>query len=49
MEQNNDVAYMAHVGGFLAGAAPFFVLRPAGIQLFECIGQGPEVERATST
>jgi|SRR6185312_179217 len=47
--QDDDIAYMAHVGGFLAGAVLFFVLRPAGIQLFECIGQGPEVERATST
>jgi membrane associated rhomboid family serine protease len=45
--QDNDVAYMAHVGGFLAGAGLFFVLRPASVRLFECIRQGPEVERVT--
>jgi hypothetical protein len=36
------------VGGFAAGALLFFVLRPAGVRLFECIrGKGPEVERVT--
>jgi membrane associated rhomboid family serine protease len=45
--QDDDVAYMAHVGGFAAGALLFYALRPAGVRLFECVGEGPAVERAT--
>jgi membrane associated rhomboid family serine protease len=33
----DGVAYSAHVGGLLAGTLLFYLLRPAGVQLFECI------------
>ncbi len=36
-----DVAYMAHVGGFLVGAAAFPLLRSPMVKLFECM-RGPE-------
>jgi membrane associated rhomboid family serine protease len=44
---NDDVAYIAHVGGLVAGAALFVVLRPAGVQLLECIEEPPEGAAAT--
>jgi rhomboid family protein len=34
---SDGVAYLAHVGGLAAGALLFFVLRPAGTPLFECV------------
>ena len=43
---DDGVAYLAHVGGLIAGAALFFVLRPAGVALFECIEQPDEDEAA---
>jgi membrane associated rhomboid family serine protease len=33
----SDVAYWCHVGGMVAGAALFMLLRPQGLSLFECI------------
>jgi membrane associated rhomboid family serine protease len=33
----DEVAYSAHFGGLMAGAALFYLLRPHGIALFECI------------
>lgn len=36
-QQQDGVAYMAHVGGFAAGALLFLVMRPAGTRLFECM------------
>src|SRR4051812_7235678 len=48
-QPEDDIAYLAHIGGFAAGALLFVVLRPAGVRLFECIGAGPEIERATLT
>jgi membrane associated rhomboid family serine protease len=48
-DKDDGVAYMAHVGGFIAGALLFYLLRPTGVRLFECMGQGPEAERATLT
>ena len=36
-QQQAGVAYMAHVGGFAAGALLFLVMRPAGTRLFECM------------
>jgi membrane associated rhomboid family serine protease len=44
---NDDVAYIAHVGGLVAGAALFLVLRPAGVQLLECIEE-PQQNSATT-
>jgi membrane associated rhomboid family serine protease len=39
LAQHSDdgVAYLAHVGGLAAGALLFLVMRPAGVDLFECI------------
>jgi membrane associated rhomboid family serine protease len=37
MTPSDHVAYSAHVGGLLAGAALFYWLRPAGVELFECV------------
>jgi membrane associated rhomboid family serine protease len=47
--KDDDVAYMAHVGGFLAGALLFCVLRPAGVRLFECVTKEAPVEQPTLT
>lgn len=33
----DGVAYLAHVGGLAAGALLFLVMRPAGVELFECV------------
>lgn len=37
----SEVAYMAHAGGFAAGAILFPVLRYRGVRLFECIRPEP--------
>lgn len=39
LAQHSDdgVAYLAHVGGLAAGAILFVVMRPAGVELFECV------------
>ena len=43
MSQPDDhVAYMAHVGGLIAGAVLFLALRPTGVRLFECLEQPDE-------
>jgi membrane associated rhomboid family serine protease len=47
--QEDDVAYMAHVGGFLAGALLFYAFRPAGVRLFECMSKDAPAEQATLT
>jgi membrane associated rhomboid family serine protease len=36
-DASDEVAYSAHFGGMAAGAALFFLLRPHGISLFECM------------
>jgi membrane associated rhomboid family serine protease len=36
-QPKDDVAYMAHVGGFIAGAALFPLMRRSGVRLFQCI------------
>jgi membrane associated rhomboid family serine protease len=38
----DGVAYLAHVGGLAAGALLFLVMRPAGVQLFECVDHANE-------
>ena len=40
-QTQDDVAYMAHVGGLIAGAALFPLIRRRAVRLFECI-RGPE-------
>lgn len=44
---DDGVAYGAHVGGLVAGAGLFFLLRPAGIELFECMEQAGEEAAAS--
>src|SRR6478672_10738634 len=34
---DDEVAYSAHFGGLIAGAVLFFLLRPSGVGLFECV------------
>lgn len=36
-DENDGVAYLAHGGGLVAGAILFALMRPAGVELFECI------------
>jgi membrane associated rhomboid family serine protease len=45
----DDVAYLAHIGGFVAGGLLFVTLRPTGIRLFECIGKAAPAEQPTLT
>lgn len=45
---DDGVAYLAHIGGLIAGAALFLLMRPAGMALFECIDPPGEEEPATS-
>ena len=39
---DDGVAYMAHVGGLVAGALLFLVMRPKGVELLQCVGQRGE-------
>ena len=36
---NDNVAYVAHLGGLAAGAALFLLMKPASVRLFECVGE----------
>jgi membrane associated rhomboid family serine protease len=36
-ESQDGVAYVAHAGGLLAGALLFLLLKPSGVELFECV------------
>lgn len=42
--EEDGVAYIAHLGGLVAGVLLFPLLRPAGVQLFECIDREEETE-----
>ncbi|HWP25846.1 MAG TPA: rhomboid family intramembrane serine protease [Xanthobacteraceae bacterium] len=44
MQPDDDVAYWCHIGGLIAGAALFPIMRQPGVALFECI----EPERAVA-
>jgi membrane associated rhomboid family serine protease len=35
--ESDGVAYWAHIGGLIAGAVLFVVLRPAGVPLLQCV------------
>jgi membrane associated rhomboid family serine protease len=41
-QTNDGVAYTAHGGGLIAGALLFWIMRPSGVHLFECIEQAGE-------
>jgi len=40
-QSQDGVAYVAHLGGLLAGAVLFPLLRRRGVRLFECIREAP--------
>jgi membrane associated rhomboid family serine protease len=46
---DDDVAYAAHMGGLLAGAALFYFIRPEGVELFECMDTVDQTMRAGHT
>ena len=48
-QTNDGVAYGAHIGGLLAGAALFWLIRPRTVELFECMDQPGEEEGATAS
>jgi membrane associated rhomboid family serine protease len=48
-QTNDGVAYVAHGGGLIAGAVLFLLMRPAGVQLFECIDDSKEEGAAASS
>ena len=35
-QEQNGVAYWAHIGGLITGAVLFYLLRPPGVALLEC-------------
>jgi membrane associated rhomboid family serine protease len=47
LSQHSDdgVAYLAHIGGLAAGAILFLVMRPAGVELFQCIDSDEQATR----
>jgi rhomboid family protein len=47
-QANDGVAYSAHGAGLVAGALLFLVMRPAGVQLLECVEQPGEEQASTS-
>ncbi len=47
-QTNDGVAYGAHLGGLVAGAALFWLMRPRTVELFECIERAGE-EGATAS
>ena len=42
VQTHDDVAYMAHVGGLVSGAALFPLLRYRAVRLFECFRPAEE-------
>ena len=48
-QAKDGVAYGAHLGGLLAGAALFWLIRPRTVELFECMEQPGEEEGATAS
>ncbi len=45
---DDGVAYAAHLGGLVAGAALFWLMRPRHVVLFECMEQPGEESEATA-
>jgi membrane associated rhomboid family serine protease len=48
-QTKDGVAYGAHIGGLLAGAALFWLIRPRTVSLFECMEQSGEEEGAAAS
>jgi membrane associated rhomboid family serine protease len=44
----SDVAYLDHIGGFIAGALLFIVLRPSDVRLFDCPSDGAKKLASTN-
>lgn len=44
---NDGVAYLAHLGGLVFGGLLFLVMRPKGVELFECMDERSQ-DRATA-
>lgn len=44
--EEDGVAYVAHLGGLVAGVLLFSLIRPAGVRLFECIDPEQETPAA---
>ena len=36
---DDNVAYLAHLGGAVAGAALLLLMKPDGLRLFDCVGE----------
>jgi membrane associated rhomboid family serine protease len=45
---HDGIAYWAHVGGLITGAAAFAMMRPAGVRLFDCEHSEPVLVAAES-
>ena len=45
---DDGVAYAAHLGGLIAGAALFWLMRPGNVELLECVEQPGEEGEATA-
>jgi membrane associated rhomboid family serine protease len=39
LAEDDGVAYAAHIGGLIAGSVLFALMRPAGTELFQCVGE----------
>jgi membrane associated rhomboid family serine protease len=47
-QDNDGVAYWAHIGGLITGAVLFMLMRPAGVKLFQCVDEAA-VEAGTAS
>jgi membrane associated rhomboid family serine protease len=47
-QDQDGVAYWAHIGGLITGAVLFMVMRPAGVKLFQCVDEAA-VEAGTAS
>jgi membrane associated rhomboid family serine protease len=47
-QDNDGVAYWAHIGGLITGAVLFILMRPAGVRLFQCVDEAA-VEAGTAS
>jgi membrane associated rhomboid family serine protease len=47
-QDNDGVAYWAHIGGLITGAVLFILMRPAGVKLFQCVDEAA-VEAGTAS
>ncbi|MBV8752832.1 MAG: rhomboid family intramembrane serine protease [Hyphomicrobiales bacterium] len=44
-----EIAYMAHVGGFVAGGVLFLALKPSWVELFDCIEEPDQTAESYAT